>query len=77
MALYKRKAAVDNTGKVIASEFIADDENISVPGFSKTGVVSAAELANWTGEEESPVDVTTFAIYQASGDINASDVIEF
>lgn len=87
--LYTRKAAVDNTGKVIASEFVVNDD-ITAPGFSKTGVVSSSELANWnstdldgvsidtwTEETITPTDVTKFAIYQASGAVNATDIIEY
>ena len=74
-ALYKRKAAIDNSGKLIAAEIVVEDD--APASFSKTGVVTAAAMNNWTGESSSPVDVTTFSILQSSGSINASDIIEF
>lgn len=87
--LYTRKAAVDNTGKVIASEFVVNDE-VTAPGFSKAGVVSSSELSNWnsadldgvsidtwTDKTITPTDVTKFAIYQTSGAVNATDIIEY
>lgn len=74
-ALYKRKAAIDNSGKLIATEIVVEDG--ASASFSKTGVVTAAAMNNWTGESDSPVDVSTFSILQTSGAINASDVIEF
>lgn len=76
LALYKRRAAVDNSGQVIASEFVVNDD-VTAPGFSKAGVISSVDLANWTGKADSPVDVTRFAIYQATGAVNATDVIEY
>lgn len=74
--LYTRKAAVDNTGKLIATEFIVDDE-IEKPSFNKKGVISTAGLDNWTGESNSPVDVTSFSIVAETGDVKAVDVMEF
>ena len=74
--LYTRKAAVDNTGKLIATEFIVDDE-IEKPSFNKKGVISTAGLDNWTGESDSPVDVTSFSIVAETGDVKAVDVMEF
>jgi hypothetical protein len=89
LALYKRRAAVDNSGQVIASEFVVNDE-VTAPGFSKAGVISAAGLSNWsdaslaevdidtwTENEINPVDATQFAIYQATGAVSATDVIEY
>ena len=76
LALYKRKAAVDDSGKVIASEFIVNDD-VTAPAFSKTGVVSSVGINNWSGQEESPVDVTRFAIYQSTGAVDATDIIEY
>lgn len=80
LALYKRKAAIDNTGKLIASEIVVTDDT-DTPSFSKQGVVSAAALESWTGEYQGentvPVDVTTFKILQSTNTIEATDVIEF
>lgn len=75
--LYTRKAAVDNSGKLIAAEFVVDDENIEKPGFNKKGVVSAANIGNWTGESESPTFINGFSITAATGVVNTTDVIEF
>lgn len=75
--LFSRKAAVDNSGKLIAAEFIVDDETVEKPGFNKKGVVSAAALNNWDGESESPSFVDGFSIAAATGAVNATDVIEF
>lgn len=75
--LFSRKAAVDNSGKLIAAEFIVDDGVVEKPGFNKKGVVSAAALNNWDGESESPSFVDGFSITAATGAVKATDVIEF
>ena len=74
--LYSRKAAVDNSGKLIAAEFVVDDENIEKPGFNKKGVVSAAEMGNWTGESDNPSYITSFSITAETGAVNVTDVLE-
>lgn len=83
VALFKRRAAVDNTGKLIASEFVVTDDT-DTPSFGKTGIVSAAAMASWSGtyddakdEYTGVTDVSTFSVLQASSAINAVDVIEF
>lgn len=74
--LYSRKAAIDNSGKLIAAEFIVDDENIEKPGFNKKGIVSAAEMGNWTGESDNPSYITSFSITAETGAVNVTDVLE-
>lgn len=75
--LFSRKAAVDNSGKLIAAEFVVDDENIEKPGFNKKGVVSAANIGSWTGESDSPTFIDSFSITASTGAVNVTDVIEF
>jgi hypothetical protein len=81
LALYKRKAAVDTSGQLIASEIVSLDST-ETTGFSKKGVVSAPSIGNFSGtykegEVENMASVTEFNINQTSGDINAVDVIEY
>ena len=75
--LFSSKAAVDNSGKLIAAEFVVDDENIEKPGFNKKGVVSAANIGSWTGESDSPTFIDSFSITASTGAVNVTDVIEF
>jgi hypothetical protein len=82
-SILTRRAAVDNTGKLIASEFIANDETVDKVGISKAGIISATALANFSGDvtkeenPDEPVDVTKFNIVGSTGAINAVDVIEY
>lgn len=82
-SILTRRAAVDNTGKLIASEFIANDETVENVGISKAGIISATALANFSGDvakeenPDEPVDVTKFNIVGSTGAINAVDVIEY
>lgn len=86
-ALYKRKAAVDKSGKLIASEFVSLEATDGT-AFGKNGVVSAVEIGNFSGtlstsvadplgEISSKTDVAGFSVVKTSETVNAVDVIEF
>lgn len=82
-ALYKRKAAVDASGKMIASEFVSLDDTTGT-SFGKNGVVSSAAILNFTGSYDDSKDeitgmasVTNFAVAQSTHTVQAVDVIEY
>ena len=82
-ALYKRKAAVDKSGKLIASEFVSLEATDGT-AFGKNGVVSAVNLVNFNGSYDSENDEITgmtnvagFSVVKTTETVNAVDVIEY